>query len=74
MEKFGLVDKTKDELIDSVLELEAKEKQKESELDEVRVKLTKTEGFLKTCKATTIRMCVMNLILVIAATLLVFFR
>ena len=74
MEKFGLVDKTKDELIDLVLELEAKEKQKESELDEVRGKLTKTEGFLKTCKAATIRMCVMNLILVIAATLLVFFR
>ena len=30
MEKFGLVDKTKDELIDFVLDLEAKEKQKES--------------------------------------------
>lgn len=30
MEKFGLVDKTKDELIDLVLELEVKEKQKES--------------------------------------------
>ena len=72
MEKFGLVDKTKDELIDIALEKEAKEKQLSEELYQTNSKLAHAEIVLKSREKAICMLCVVCMLLMGLTTFLVF--
>lgn len=74
MEKFGLVDKTKEELIDIVLNQETKEKQLSKELEEVNAKLAHAEGALKRSSKSICSLCVMCMLFMISVMVLLFNR
>lgn len=74
MEKFGLVDKTKEELIDIALDKEAKEKQLSEELYDANYKLAHAEIELKNREKAICKLCVICMLLMAASTFLVFSR
>ena len=74
MEKFGLVDKTKDELIDIALDKEAKEKQLSEELYDTNYKLAHAEIELKKREKSMCMMCIVCIMLMALSTFLVFSR
>lgn len=74
MEKFGLVDKTKDELIDIALEKEASEKQLREELYQTNSNLAQAEIELKKREKSMCMLCIICMILMALTTFLVFYR
>lgn len=74
MEKFGLVDKTKDELIDIALEKEASEKQLREELYQTNSKLAQTEIELKKREKSMCTLCIICIMLMATATFMLFSR
>ena len=58
MEKFGLVDKTKEELINIALEQKANEDLLRQELDNTTAKLAHTENSLKKSGKSICALCV----------------
>lgn len=74
MEKLGLVEKTKDELIDIALEKEASEKQLREELYHTNSNLAQAEIVLKSREKAICMLCVVCMLLMAASTFLVFSR
>ena len=70
MEKFGLVDKTKDELIDIALEKDATEKELRTELENVNVQLARTENELKRSGKSICKLCVVCIMLMASVAFL----
>lgn len=69
MEKFGLVDKSKDELIDIALDKEAKEKQLSEELYRTNSKLAHAEIELKKREKS---MCTLSIVCLLLIALTMF--
>ena len=72
MEKFGLVDKTKDELIDIALEKDATEKELRTELENVNVQLARTEKELERRGKSICKLCVVCIMLMASVAFLLF--
>lgn len=72
MEKFGLVDKTKDELIDIALEKDASEKLLREELYHTNSNLAHAEIVLKSREKAICMLCIICMILMALTTFLVF--
>lgn len=70
MEKFGLVDKTKDELIDIALEKDATEKELRTELENVNVQLARTEKELERRGKSICKLCVVCIMLMASVAFL----
>ena len=74
MEKFGLVDKTKEELINIALEQEANEDLLRQELDNTTAKLAHTENALKKSGKSICALCVICIVYMICIMVLLFDR
>ena len=74
MEKYGLVDKTKEELIEIALEQDSKEKQLNETLDNVSAKLVHTESELKKRNESICMLCLICMLMMACLFVLVFNR
>ena len=74
MEKFGLIDKTKEELIDIALEKEAAEKELRAELEKVDAQLARAKNELKRREKSMCTLCIICMMLMILTTFFVFYR
>lgn len=72
MEKFGLVDKTKDELIDIVLNQEAKRKQMNEEYDKTNAKLAHAISEVKKRDNSICILCVIIIMMMVSVVVLSF--
>ena len=70
MEKFGLVDKTKDELIKIALEQKEIEKRLRDDLNDANVKLTKTTKELKRANRLVAGFSIIYILMCISITYL----
>lgn len=74
MERFGLSDKTKEELIDIALEKDAKEKQLSEELSNANSKLAQVKKELRNKQVAFCNLCIICIILMACSALLLFSR
>ena len=74
MEKFGLVDKTKDELIDIVLDQEAKGKQLNEEHNKTNAKLACALIELKERDSSISMLCVSIIMVMVTIAILLFVK
>ena len=72
MERFGLSDKTKEELIDFALEKDAKEKQLSEELSDANSRLAQVKNELKNREKVIYHLCIICIILMASSALLLF--
>ena len=72
MERFGLSDKTKEELIDIVLEKDAKEKQLSEELSNANSNLAQVRKKLKNKEMAFCNLCIIYILLMVCSALLLF--
>jgi len=72
MERFGLSDKTKEELIDIVLEKDAKEKQLSEELSNANSKLAQVRKKLRNKEMAFCNLCIIYILLMVCSALLLF--
>ena len=74
MERFGLSDKTREELIDFALEKDAKEKQLSEELSNANSKLAQVKKELRKKQLAFCNLCIICIILMACSALLLFSR
>ena len=74
MEKYGLVDKTKEELINIALEQEANEDLLRQEFDNTTAKLAHTKNALKKSEKSICALCVICIVYMICIMVLLFDR
>ena len=72
MEKFGLSDKTKEELIDIALEKDAKENQLSEELSDANSRLAQVKKELRKKEMAFCQLCIICIILMASSALLLF--
>ncbi len=72
MEKFGLSDKTKDELIDIALEKDAKERQLSEELSNANSRLAQVKNELKNREKAICLLCIVCIIMMVSSALWLF--
>jgi hypothetical protein len=72
MERFGLSDKTKEELIDIVLEKDAKEKQLSEELSNANSNLAQVRKKLRNKEMAFCNLCIIYILLMVCSALLLF--
>ena len=72
MERFGLSDKTREELIDFALEKDAKEKQLSEELSNANSKLAQVKKELSNREMAICNLCIICIILMASSALLLF--
>ena len=74
MERFGLSDKTKEELIDIALVKDAKEKQLSEELSDANSKLAQVKKDLRKREMAVCQLCIICILLMASSALLLFSR
>ena len=74
MEKYGLVDKTKEELIEIALEQDSKEKQLREELDDANEQLTQTKSDLKNRNGSVCILCLICMLMMTCLFVFIFNR
>ena len=74
MEKYGLVDKTKEELIEIALEQDSKEKKLSEELNTVNEKMAHVKGELKKRDESVCMLCLICMLMMACLFVLVFNR
>lgn len=72
MERFGLSDKTKEELIDIALEKDAKEKQLSEELSDANSRLAQVKKEFRNKQVAFCNLCIICIILMACSALLLF--
>lgn len=74
MERFGLVDKTKEELIDIALEQEVKGKELREELNSINTKLARTKNELKKRNESISMLCFVCMLMMASIVVLLMNR